>query len=172
MDSAQQAIEQLKRRIVSLEGIVRGLTREQLDEFATAVRAQQSARTAWRADERFWFDGTSGAILSKSEDALLRDLWTRLNAALVFVATGREIDEWIQGPGLVANLDRLFPVRQQVEGQAAAILERQLGATVWLASTGVWNALCAALVGDRVDPAVRASLQASWITVVGSPLTT
>jgi hypothetical protein len=172
MDPAQQAIEQLKRRVVSLEGIVRGLTREQLDEFAAVVRAQQSARTPWPADERFWFDGTGGAIFSKTEDTLLRDLWTHLNAALVFVASGREIDEWIQGPGLVAHLDRLSPVRQQIEGQAAAILERQLGATVWLAATGIWNALCAALVGDRVDSSVRASLQASWITVVGSPLTT
>ena len=161
-----------EQRAPGLEEAVRTLTREQIPQFAAAVRAAKSDGAAWPADERFWFSGTAGLRFSKGDEAVIRGLWTRMMAGLFFVVTGHEVEERIERPGVLARIDRLFPIPRwmRIEGEAATVLEREMGGEIWLASIGIWNALCAALLGDRLEPALRESLEASWLRVVGSRL--
>lgn len=88
-----------------------------------------------------------------------------MNAALMFAVTGDEVDAWIDRSGLMARLDRMGSRSRHIEGRAATILEKELGGEVWLGAIGVWNALCAALLGDRMSPSLRDSLAVSWRAV-------
>ena len=54
-----------------------------------------------------------------------------------------------------------------MEGRAATLLERNLGATVWDSVIGVWNAFCAALLSERLDGALLASLEGPWVAAIG-----
>jgi hypothetical protein len=152
----------LADRVAALESDVRSLTRDEVKRFAVTVRRAAHAEGAWPADRRFFFDGTASLKLSEAEAAALRDLWTRMNAGLVYAVTGSEIETWIDRPGLWARLDRIGPRRHQVEGGAATILERELGGDVWLAAIGIWNALCARLLEDRLAAPLREDLMSSW----------
>lgn len=155
----------LTRRLDALEAAVRSLTRDEITKFATAVRESAGGDVEWAPDRRFWFDGTAGLTLSRDENRAIRELWTRMNAGLVFAVTGREVGAWLDRPGILARLDRIGPRGRQVEGAAATILEREMGGEVWLGAIGIWNALCAGLLADRISAALRADLTGSWRAV-------
>ncbi|HET8587098.1 MAG TPA: hypothetical protein VFM74_04410 [Candidatus Limnocylindria bacterium] len=154
-------------QVAALESDVRSLTRDEVERFGVAVRRAAQVEGQWPADRRFFFDGTADVNLSKEDALALRDLWTRMNAGLVYAVTGSEIFAWIDRPRLLARLDRIGPRWRQVEGGAATILERELGADVWLAATGIWNALCAQLLEDRLAAPLRQDLMKSWRDVRG-----
>jgi hypothetical protein len=141
---------ELRERIPSLERAVRSLKRNEVARFMEAVRESATVDHRWPPDERFWFNGTEHLKLSREENHVVRELWTRLNAALVYVVTGDEVDA----------LDRTG-----IEGQAATVLQRALGGDVWLGTIGIWNALCADLLGDRLEPSLRDDLATSWLKV-------
>lgn len=155
----------LTRRLDALEAEVRSLTRDEITRFATAVRESAGGDVEWAPDRRFWFDGSAGLGLPSDERRAIRELWTRMNAGLVFAVTGKDVDAWIERPGLMARLDRIGPRSRQVEGWAAAILEREAGGEVWLGAIGIWNALCGALLWDRMSPSLRDDLTVSWRAV-------
>ena len=156
---------EIGQRLSTLEAAVRSLTREELARLAAVVRQSASSDLEWAPDRRFWFDGSAGISLSHDEDRAIRELWTRMNAALVFAVTGKEVDTWIDRPGLMARLDRIGSRSRQVEGWAATVLEREMGGEIWVATIGIWNALCAALLAGRMSPSLREDLAASWRTV-------
>lgn len=153
---------ELRKRLPSLESAVRSLTTVEVTRFVEVVRQEASADHVWPPDQRFWFDGTNGIKLSADVTKVLRELWTAMNAALVYAVTGEEVDASIDRPGLLARLDRLFPRSQQIEGRAATVLERAIGGDVWLGTIGIWNAMCAALLSDRLEPSLREDLKVSW----------
>ena len=145
-----------------LESEVRTLTSGEIRRFVDVVRESSGGDHLWPPDHRFFFDGTAGLKLSREEETSLRQLWTRMNAGLVYAITGNDVENWIDRPGLLARLDRIGPRWSQIEGRAASILERELGGEVWLGTIGIWNALCAALLGARLSAELRGSLSATW----------
>jgi hypothetical protein len=155
----------LRERLPALELAVRSLTREEIARFAEVVRQPTSANHIWPPDDRFWFSRKADIKLSRAEDKVVRELWTRMNAGLVYAVTGKEVEAWIDRPGFFARLDRIGPRWSQIEGSAATILERELGGEVWLASIGIWNALCAALLAERLGTSLRDDLATSWSSV-------
>lgn len=152
----------LRSRVPSLESAVRSFTRDEVLAFVEVVRLAAAADHIWPPDQRFGFDGTAGVKLSAGEMEVLSELWTRMNAALVFAVTGEEVEAWIDRPGLVAHLDRIGPRSHQIEGRAATVLERSLGGQVWLGTIGIWNALSAALLKDRLEADLHEDLLVSW----------
>lgn len=158
----------LRERLRPLEGVVRSLKRDELARFVVAVRESATTDHLWPGDHRFWFDGTADLKLSREENHVVRELWTRLNAALVFVVTGEEVEASIDRPGFVVSLERIGPRWQQIEGYAATVLQKALGADIWLGTIGIWNALCAELLADRLDPLLRDDLATSWRKVLPS----
>jgi hypothetical protein len=150
--------------VPALEREVRSLSRDEITGIAEAVRlGAREGEHRWPPAERFWFDGTADTHLSSDEGGVLRELWTRMNAGLVYAVTAREVDAWIERPGLLAGLDRMgTSQRNRIEGAAATILERELGSEAWEGAIGIWNALCAALLADRLAPDLREDLMASW----------
>lgn len=165
MSEAPHESAELARRLAALEAAVRSLTRDEIARLTAVVRQSAGGDREWAPEQRFWFDGTAALTLSRDESRAIRELWTRMNAALVFAVTGKEVDTSIDRPGLMARLDRIGPRSRQVEGWAATILEREIGGEVWLGSIGIWNALCAALLADRMSPSLRDDLAASWRAV-------
>lgn len=165
MSGTPLADAELVRRLDPLEAAVRSLMRDEIARFAAAVRQSADDTLEWAPDRRFSFDGSAGISLSSVEKRALRDLWTRLNASLVFAVTGKDVDTWIDRPGLIARLDRIGSRSRQVEGWAAAILEREMGGEVWLGVTGIWNALCAALLAGRISPSLHDALAVCWRAV-------
>ena len=161
-------VTELLDRVPTLELAVRSLTRAEIVKFVEAVRVSAKEDHVFPPDRRFWFDGTADVRFTADEDRVIRELWTRMNAGLVFAATGTDVDASIDRPGLIARLDRIGPRRQQIEGSAATILEGGLGGDVWLGTTGIWNALCAALLEDRLAPTMRDDLATSWNKVRSS----
>lgn len=140
----------------------RSLTRDEIKRFVDVGRESSASDHIWPPDRRFFFDGTAGLRLARDEATALRRLWTRMNAGLVFAATGEDIDAELARPSLIARLARIGPRWAHVEGQAAMVLEREFGGDVWLGTIGIWNALCAALLEDRLDSRLRDSLASSW----------
>jgi hypothetical protein len=145
----------LGRRLERLEQVARGITSAELLSIGANV-AGQSGLSAWPASERYWFSGVAGLDFDQSENRVMRQLWTRLLVGLAFTmgvdldADGADVDRW-----------------QELEGQATSLLERQLGPDVWIGTVGIWNAFCAALLSERLDPAVRDALEAAWVKAVG-----
>jgi hypothetical protein len=137
----------LGERVAALEGAVRSLTLEELARFVEVVREAPPGTHWWPPNQRFWFDGTADLQFSREEDSTVRELWTRMNAALVYVVTGEE---------------DFGSDREQIEGRAATVLEKAIGGDVWLGTVGVWNALCAELFRGRLEPSLRSDLTASW----------
>jgi hypothetical protein len=154
--------QELRERLPSLERAVRSLKRNDLAKFVVAVRESATTEHRWPADHRFWFDGAADLKLSREEDLVVREPWTRLNAALVFVVTGEEVEAWVDAPGWIARLDKGASRSQQIEGHAATVLEKALGGDIWLGTIGIWNALCAELLADRLEPSLRDDLATSW----------
>jgi hypothetical protein len=152
----------LRERLPALESEVRSLSREEVVRFVDVVSASATAEHVWPPDRRFVFDGTADQQISADATAVARQLWTQMHAALVYAVTGKEVDAWIDRPGLLARLDRIGPRWRQIEGQAATILGRELGGQVWLGTIGIWNALCAALLVELIDPVLRDDLATSW----------
>lgn len=138
----------LDDRVAALELAVRSLSRQELARFGDAVREASTEVHQWAPSERFWFDGTAGLKLHAQEDNAVRELWTRMNAALLYVVSGDDVEP-----------DRDRP---EIEGQAATVLEKALGGDVWLGVIGIWNALCADLFRDRLEPSMHSDLGASW----------
>jgi len=157
--------DSLRERLPALDLAVRSLTRDEIMRFVDVVRESATAHHKWPLEQRFWFDGTAGLTLSREENDVVRELWTRMNSALVYAVSGEEIDGLIDRPGLFAGLDRIGPRWQQIEGQAATVLERTLGGDVWLGTIGIWNALCADLLRDRREATLRDDLATSWSKV-------
>jgi hypothetical protein len=164
-------IVELQSRIDALESVARGLTRDQIMSFSSAVRDAPKL-AAWRADERYWYSGTAEVKLTAEEKAALGKLWTRTLAGLSFVVNHEEVETRVARPTLMGRLDRLVQPRQSVrlEGQATAVLERALGGDVWRGVIGIWNAFCAALLTDRLDPPLRSDLGVIWRNVMGRSL--
>lgn len=123
---------ELTRRMDTLESAVRSLSRREIARFARVGRESPGGSHEWAPDRRFWFDGTADLTLTRDEEGAIRELWTRMNAGLVFAVTGREVGAWIDRPGVFARLDRIGPRGRQVEGAVATILEREMGGEVWL----------------------------------------
>jgi hypothetical protein len=73
---------------------------------------------------------------------------------------------WLHGTeaSFWAWLDRLAEPRKnrRIEGRATTTLERTFGGDVWLGVVGIWNALVAALLRERLDPDLVAALQGPW----------
>lgn len=162
---------ELQSRIDALESVARGLTRDQIMSFPAAV--QDAPRlAAWRADERYWYSGTAGLKLTDAEKSALGKLWTRMLAGLSFAVSDKEVETWVVRPTLMGRLDRLVQPRQNVriEGRATAVLERALGGEVWRGVIGIWNAFCAALLRERLEPALRSDLELIWRNVMGRSL--
>lgn len=153
--------QRLARRLDALEATVRSLTRDEIVMFIATVRESTNGAHEWPPDRRFWFDGAAGLALSRDENRAIRELWTRMNEALVFATTGQQVDAWIDRAGLRGRPDRIGRRRNQIEGWAATILEREMGGDVWLAAIGIWNGLCAALLADRMSQSLRDDLAAS-----------
>lgn len=147
--------ESLDRRVERLEQVARGITSAELSSIGANV-AGQSGPSAWPSTERYWFSGLAGLDLDQSENRVMRQLWTRL---LVGLASAMGVDVDADG----ADVDRW----QELEGQATSLLERQLGSDVWIGTVGIWNAFCAALLSERLDPTVRDALEAAWVKAVG-----
>ena len=159
----------LGRRVERLEALARELTAADLLSIAKVIDQSDTRTAPWAPSERYWFSGHGGATLGAPENRAIRTLWTRLQAAVTMAVTGVDLDRDVEKSGVVAILDRLFePSRDhRIEGKAAALLERRVGAGVWDSVIGVWNAFCAALLSEKLDPALRASLEAPWRTVLG-----
>jgi hypothetical protein len=56
---------------------------------------------------------------------------------------------------------------QSLEGQATTLLERSIRGNVWVGTTAVWNASCAALLADAMPESLQASLEAPWQRALG-----
>jgi hypothetical protein len=110
--------------------------------------------------------------LDSEEEAALERLWTRMLAGLAFAVNGQEVEAWVARPGLMGGLDRLVQPRQslRIEGRATAVLERALGGGVWRGVAGIWNAFCAALLQERLEPTLRLDLERAWRTGIGMSL--
>jgi hypothetical protein len=158
-------------RIERLQAIARGMTREQIAGMAGAVRTSP-AGSAWRADESFGLSGTGGLKLDAEEKAALERLWTRMLAGLAFAVSGEQVEEWVARPTLIGRLDRLVQPRKsaRIEGRATAVIERALGGEVWRGVIGIWNAFCAALFRERLEPTLRLDLERAWRTGIGMSL--
>lgn len=161
----------LGARIERLEELARGLTKVQLTALAAAIRDAKARVSAWPADERFWFSGRGGAPLTSGEDRAIRQLWTRVQVGLTFAVTQVDIDPSTevrpkQKRGRLARL--LQSEEAALEGQAATLLERDSGGEIWLSVTGVWNAFCAALLAERLDPELRTALETPWRIAIGA----
>jgi hypothetical protein len=130
------------------------------------------AGDSWRSDERYFYSGTGGVKLDAEQRAAVARLWTRMMAGLAFAVSGEEVEEWVARPSVMGRLDRLVQPRQSVriEGRATAIIERALGGDVWKGVIGVWNAFCAALLRERLEPAVRLDLERAWRAGIGMSL--
>jgi hypothetical protein len=148
-------------RVERLEELARKLTID--DVMALAQAIEQSARYPgpWAPSERYWFSGTGGASLSKAQDRYIRSLWTRVQAGITLAMTGIDLDLDETRSGLRAMLDWLAePSRDlRIEGRAATLLERRLGRDVWLSVIAVWNAFCAALLSETLEPSWQVTLR-------------
>ena len=164
-------IEELQSRIDALESVARGLTRDQIMSFPAAVRDAPDLG-AWPADERYWYSGTAGVKLTAEEKAALGKLWTRMLAGLSFAVDHEEVEAWVGRPTLMGRLDRLVQPRQdlRIEGRATTVLERALGGEVWRGVIGIWNAFCAGLLRERLEPSLRSDLELTWRNVIGRTL--
>ncbi len=58
----------------------------------------------------------------------------------------------------------------EFEGRATTVIQKSLGSGVWVGVVGIWNAFCEALLGDRLEPALRADLRATWQQVISTPI--
>jgi len=158
-------------RIPELERAVRSLRPAEIVRFAAVVQDLKTRESAWPADEPFWLVRTSGPKLTADDKRMLDDLFTRMNAALVYAATGEDVEDWIDRPGAMAAIERRLGSRSRaIEGRAATVLEKTFGGEVHTGVVGIWNALCAALLEERLDPRERDSLGAAWRGVRGSSL--
>lgn len=161
----------LSSRIAALEAVARGLTRDEILAFPAAVSAAPRG-AAWRADESYWLSGTAGIRLTAEEKAALGTLWTRMLAGLAFAVSGEEVEAWVARPTVLGRLDRLVQPRQntRIEGRATGIIEQALGGEVWRGVVGIWNAFCAVLLSERLEPPLRFDLDLVWRTVMGRNL--
>ena len=161
----------LDARVRDLEGLARELTEDHLRDLAVVMKQENIASNAWSAGERYWFSGSGGATLSRYENRAVRKLWTRFQVGLTFAVTGIDINPPADTGrrGLGTRLARLLqPEYIALQGQAATLLERHGGGDIWLPVTGVWNAFCAALLDERLDPELRAALETPWRLAIGA----
>lgn len=93
-------------------------------------------------------------------------------AGLSFAVNHEEVEAWVARPTLVGMLDRLVQPRQnqRIEGRAPTVLERSLGGDVWRGAIGIWNAFCAVLLRERLEPSLRSDLERIWRKVQGQSL--
>ena len=167
-----QANDQYAVSVARLEELVRALEPVQVEALLAATGSTETSG-AWQAsDLPFWFKGTAGVDLSTDQERGLESLWTRLMAAVAFAATGEDVDAWVSRSGVRAGLNRLVQRRAsaRIEGRATALLEGRFGGSVWRSYTGIWNAACAAVLEDSLEPLLFADLQATWRAVFHRPL--
>jgi len=145
------------------------LDRKDLDRLIEQV-ASLSGLDRWPANERYWFSGTAGVKLSRTEDRAMRDMWTCMLGQLTSGIRGAESTEQsvdtAQREESASWLRRVL-TRNRVEGSATTQLERASGPDVWLAVTAVWNALCASLLSSSLDDQLRADLEVAWRSALG-----
>lgn len=159
----------LDDRVLGIEEIVRRLTKEQYISIGRVVGADDDPE-AWPPSERYWFSGNAGARLDNSETRAARRLWTRLQVAVSAAVTGIDVEgrpSWHRASWLPSAL-REYLLRNDLEGGAATVLERALGAEAWRPMIGVWNACCSALFAERLTPELKSSLERAWATAIGS----
>lgn len=163
----------MRRRIVRLERVARSLAQLDFAKLEGAVRAAEEQESVWSPLDRFWFSGVAGVSLPRPVDREVRPMWTRVLIGLAASLAGKELDPHFDdslsdGPsdlsyGLSEGLDI-----QSVEGEATTLLERSVSGDVWLATIGLWNAFCAALLRDHIPEPLRVSLEAPWRIALGS----
>ena len=162
----------LDARIAELEGRARTMSRAQIQAFGPAVKASGELPT-WRSDYPFWFQGTATAKLSRAENQALERLWERMLVGLAFAVTGEDADEPPPPSALGASFWERFKrwdnSTAKPDARATTLLERAMGGDVWLATVGIWNAFCADLLADRLEPQLRSDLEAPWRSVMGLP---
>ena len=165
-------VDLYESRIARLEDVVRALEPAQFEALKAAAESTPTSGHWASSELPFWFRGTADVQLGKEHEDLLGALWTRLQAAAAFAVSGEEVAEWVDRPGLMARLDRIVQPRHnaRIEGRATAILERRFGRAVWVGFVAIWNAACAALLEDVIDPGTFADLQAAWRAVFHRPL--
>jgi hypothetical protein len=159
-------------RITQLEDVVRALEPAQFEALTTAAESTPTSGHWPSSELPFWFRGTAKIRLSEEHEAMLAALWTRLQAAAAFAVSGEEVVDWVERPGLLGRLDRIVQPRKsaRIEGRATAVLERRFGREVWVGFVAIWNAACAALLEDILDPGTFADLQGAWRAVFHRPL--
>jgi hypothetical protein len=160
----------LDARIAELEGVARGMTRAQIEAFGPATKGAGKLPT-WQSDFPFWFQGTANARMTKAESQALERLWERMLVGLAFAVTGEDVDQPPQpaaaGASMWQRLKRWDQGAAKPDARASAILEREMGGDVWLATVGIWNAFCARLLAKRLDLQLRTDLEAPWRSVMG-----
>jgi hypothetical protein len=165
-------VDQYEPRIVRLVDVVRTLEPTQFEALKTAAESTPTSGRWPSSELPFWFRGTADVRLTSEQQDALKALWTRLQAGAAFAVSGEEVATWVDRPGLMARLDRIVQPRQnaRIEGRATAILEERFGREVWVGFVAIWNAACAALLEDVLDPGTFADLQAAWRAVFHRPL--
>jgi hypothetical protein len=161
----------LDERIRRLEQTARAMTRTQIEAFGPATK-RAGRLPSWRSDYPFWFQGTGTARLSGAENKALERSWDRMVVGLAFAATGVDADEppppLPQGASLWRRFLRWDRASAGPEQRATSLLEREMGGDVWLATVGIWNAFCSALLADRLEAPLRRDLETPWRAVIGS----
>jgi hypothetical protein len=162
---------QLDDRIGQLELTARAMSRTQIMAFGPAIKGS-GRLPAWRSDFPFWFQGTADVKLTKDEGEAMQRLWTRMLIGLAFAVTGDDVEA--PAPALPARasvwqrLKRWDRANTDPERRATFLLEHELGGDVWLATVGIWNAFCADLLADRLEPQLRSDLMTPWRAVMRS----
>lgn len=164
----------MRSRIVQLERLARSLPPLDFSRFERAAGLADGAEPVWSPSDRFWFSGGGGVSVPRSLDRDIRLLWTRVLIGLAASQAGKELDPRWQSDESVwdGSSDPSYGLTdglevQSVEGQATTLLERSVGGNVWLGTTVLWNAFCAALLMDTIPEHLLASLEAPWQMVLG-----
>jgi hypothetical protein len=158
----------LDDRVAGLEKLVRSLNTDQYRSVGRLTK-NGDALEYWPPTERFGFSGSAGVRLDREERRASRQLWTRLQAAVAKGVAGVDVEDvtdWKRASWIPSVL-RDYMVRNDIEGRAATALERTLGRDAWCPMIGIWNACCAALLAERLNPRLRSSLEHSWASALG-----
>jgi hypothetical protein len=149
-------------RIRALEAIARTTSPDDLRRLGPAVDALRDRKDSFT--QAFWTGDAAGMSFSVVENDAFAKLWTRMLAGLAFALSGHDVEEHVVRAGIMGRLDRLVQPRpdSRIEGAATAILEGALGGSVWNGALEMWNAFCAALIQERLDPTFLQALEAPW----------
>jgi hypothetical protein len=150
-----ERLKDLEARVDDIEAAVRKLTRAQFDRLALGPR-ERSKSWAWNGDSAFWYADSGRYRATTEEEWALTELNSRIMAALAFLLTGKELDT--------------ASSRRDYEAKASTAIEHATRGKGWGGVARIWNASCAALLRERLEPPLRSDLEAQWIAVMGRPI--